>query len=42
MTNKRIVITGLGGLCGLGANAGDIWQAMKDGVNGVDGLATAT
>ena len=38
MTNKRIVITGLGGLCGLGANAGDIWQAMKDGVNGVEPL----
>ncbi len=38
MTNKRIVITGLGGLCGLGTNATDIWQAMKNGTNGVSEL----
>ena len=38
MTNKRIVITGLGGLCGLGNNATDIWLAMKNGTNGVTNL----
>jgi nodulation protein E len=38
MTDKRIVITGLGGLCGLGSNAGDIWQAMKNGVDGIQPL----
>lgn len=35
MAHKRIVITGMGGLCGLGSNAIDIWQAMKNGINGV-------
>ena len=38
MNNKRIVITGIGGLCGLGSNAGAIWHAMKNGVNGVEPL----
>ena len=32
---KRIVITGIGGLCGLGSNANDIWQGMRDGADGV-------
>ena len=35
MSSKRIVITGLGGLCGLGDNAADIWQAMVKGIDGV-------
>jgi len=39
MSSKRIVITGIGGLCGLGTNAGDIWNAMKNGVDGVTPLA---
>ncbi len=39
MSNKRIVITGLGGLCGLGSNATEIWDAMKNGTNGVGPLA---
>ncbi len=39
MSSKRIVITGLGGLCGLGTNAEDIWDAMKNGVDGVTSLA---
>ncbi|MCP4182464.1 MAG: beta-ketoacyl-[acyl-carrier-protein] synthase family protein [Hyphomicrobiales bacterium] len=39
MSSRRIVITGLGGLCGLGNNAGDIWNAMKNGVDGVTSLA---
>ncbi|MCP4072092.1 MAG: beta-ketoacyl-[acyl-carrier-protein] synthase family protein [Hyphomicrobiales bacterium] len=38
MSSKRIVITGLGGLCGLGNNPGEIWDAMKNGVNGVTAL----
>lgn len=38
MSSKRIVITGLGGLCGLGNNAQDIWDAMKNGVDGVTAL----
>ncbi|WP_309084283.1 beta-ketoacyl-[acyl-carrier-protein] synthase family protein [Chelativorans sp.] len=31
MASGRIVITGLGGICSLGSNAGAIWQAMRDG-----------
>ncbi len=38
MTDKRIVITGMGGLCGLGSNASDVWAQMKQGVNGVTPL----
>jgi len=35
MAQQRVVITGLGGLCGLGTSADEIWQAMKTGTNGV-------
>ncbi|MBL8576982.1 MAG: beta-ketoacyl-[acyl-carrier-protein] synthase family protein [Mesorhizobium sp.] len=28
---KRIVVTGMGGLCGLGNDVASIWQAMKNG-----------
>lgn len=31
MARQRIVITGLGGLCALGTNAGAIWQNMRAG-----------
>jgi nodulation protein E len=32
---RRIVVTGMGGICALGHNAPDIWQAMIDGRSGV-------
>lgn len=31
----RIVITGMGGICALGHNASDIWQAMTEGRSGI-------
>jgi nodulation protein E len=34
----RIVITGMGGICALGHNASDIWQAMIEGRSGVGPL----
>ena len=42
MTQKRVVITGIGGLCGLGTNAHDIWNAMISGTNGVTPLVGET
>jgi len=39
MSANRIVITGIGGICGLGNNAKDIWAAMKKGVDGVSVLS---
>jgi len=32
---RRIVITGMGGICALGHNASDIWQAMTEGRSGI-------
>ncbi|GLQ45279.1 3-oxoacyl-ACP synthase II [Dyella lipolytica] len=32
---RRIVITGMGGICTLGHNASDIWQAMTEGRSGI-------
>ncbi|RUL80051.1 beta-ketoacyl-[acyl-carrier-protein] synthase family protein [Dyella choica] len=32
---RRIVITGMGGICALGHNASDIWQAMAEGRSGI-------
>lgn len=29
--DRRVVITGMGGLCGLGANAPSIWREMREG-----------
>lgn len=40
MNKTRIVITGIGGLCGLGNNAGNIWTAMKNGTNGVTAITS--
>lgn len=34
----RIVITGIGGLCGLGNDAASIWQAMRDGRSAIGPL----
>jgi len=41
MTIPRIVVTGLGGLCCLGSNAGEIWDAMRNGVCGIGPLTIA-
>jgi nodulation protein E len=38
MTRKRIVITGLGGLCSIGANASAIWRSMSLGLCGLGAL----
>jgi nodulation protein E len=35
MDHRRIVVTGIGGLCSLGTDAGAIWSAMKNGVVGI-------
>lgn len=32
---RRIVITGMGGICALGHNTRDIWQAMTEGRSGI-------
>lgn len=32
---RRIVITGMGGICALGHNTTDIWQAMTEGRSGI-------
>lgn len=32
---RRIVITGMGGICALGHNATDIWRAMTEGRSGI-------
>lgn len=38
---KRIVITGLGGLCGLGTNVDAIWAAMRAGHSAIGPITTA-
>jgi nodulation protein E len=38
MTRKRIAITGLGGLCSIGANASAIWRSMSLGRCGLGAL----
>ncbi|MDX8482147.1 MULTISPECIES: beta-ketoacyl-[acyl-carrier-protein] synthase family protein [Mesorhizobium] len=37
--NKRVVITGIGGICGLGSCAADIWAAMCDGRSAIGVLS---
>lgn len=34
MTQKRVVVTGLGGICAIGRDADEIWRAMKAGKDG--------
>ena len=34
----RIVVTGIGGLCGLGNDAASIWQAMREGRSSIGTL----
>ncbi|MBX3596655.1 MAG: beta-ketoacyl-[acyl-carrier-protein] synthase family protein [Rhizobiaceae bacterium] len=38
MSRQQIVVTGLGGLCALGTNAADIWDAMRNGRCGIGEL----
>jgi nodulation protein E len=38
----RIVITGIGGLCGLGNDAASIWQAMRAGQTAIGELTTVS
>ena len=33
---NRVAVTGLGAITPIGLSASDTWQAMKDGVNGID------
>lgn len=40
MKRQRIVVTGIGGLCGLGNDAASIWQAMRDGRSAIGPLDT--
>ncbi|MEW9834779.1 beta-ketoacyl-[acyl-carrier-protein] synthase family protein [Mesorhizobium marinum] len=35
---KRIVVTGIGGLCGLGPDAASVWQAMREGRSAIGPL----
>ncbi len=38
MSRRRVVITGLGGICSLGSNAGSIWETMRAGRSGIGPL----
>jgi len=40
MKGRRVVITGLGGICGLGTNATDIWAAMRAGKCAIGEITT--
>lgn len=40
MARPRIVITGLGGLCGLGTNVPAMWQAIRAGHSGIGPITT--
>lgn len=37
---NRVVITGLGGICGLGTDAAAIWEAMRDGRSAIGEITT--
>lgn len=40
MVRQRIVITGLGGLCALGANVPDIWESLRTGRSGIGPISS--
>ena len=42
MSHRRVVITGIGGLCALGGDADAIWTGMKEGRDGCRPLAFET
>src|SRR5688500_15478884 len=37
---RRIVVTGIGGLCGLGNDAASIWSAMREGRSAIGPLSS--
>lgn len=39
--SRRVVITGIGGICGLGTDATSIWQAMRAGRSAIGPIETA-
>lgn len=41
MSQPRIVITGLGGICALGTDAPAIWRGMREGREGIGPITTA-
>lgn len=41
MAAPRVVITGLGGICALGTNTGEIWRSMRAGRSGIGPVTTA-
>ena len=42
MARSRIVITGLGGLCGMGVDVPSIWEAMRAGRSAIGEITTAS
>ncbi|WFU92046.1 beta-ketoacyl-[acyl-carrier-protein] synthase family protein (plasmid) [Rhizobium sp. CC1099] len=38
---RRVVITGIGGLCGLGTDAASIWKAMREGRSAIGPIANS-
>ncbi|MBU4531817.1 MAG: beta-ketoacyl-[acyl-carrier-protein] synthase family protein [Hoeflea sp.] len=42
MGHRRVVITGIGGICALGSNADTIWSSMKEGRDGCRPLSIIT
>ncbi|MFW8588894.1 beta-ketoacyl synthase N-terminal-like domain-containing protein [Rhizobium beringeri] len=39
--DKRVVITGLGGLCGLGTDASSIWTEMREGRSAIGPISNS-
>ncbi|ARP67354.1 MULTISPECIES: beta-ketoacyl-[acyl-carrier-protein] synthase family protein [Mesorhizobium] len=39
--DRRVVITGLGGLCGLGTDVGSIWKGMREGRSAIGPIVNA-
>lgn len=40
MTGRRVVVTGMGGICALGAGVAEIWGAMRSGRSSIGELTT--
>lgn len=40
MPHRRVVITGIGGLCALGTDVPSIWRAMREGRSGIGPITT--
>ncbi|RWL51243.1 beta-ketoacyl synthase N-terminal-like domain-containing protein, partial [Mesorhizobium sp.] len=39
--DRRVVITGVGGLCGLGTDAASMWKEMREGRSAIGPLANS-